>query len=88
MKLKEVVIRRMEKRTAGKWILKISLYSGSVPGIQLTVRPLPVQGTVRVLMQPRFIRRFWMPEEAGADSIEVELVQGKDGRYSVDFGRN
>jgi cystathionine beta-lyase len=84
--MKEVVIRRMEKRYGWKVDLEDFLFiPGVVPGFNLTCQAFAGQDSSVLMQTPVYPPFLDAPRKAGADSIEVELVQGKDGRYSVDF---
>ncbi len=84
--MKEVVIRRMEKRYGWKVNLEDILFiPGVVPGFNLTCQAFAGPGSSILMQTPVYPPFLDAPKKAGAESIEVELVQGLDGRYTVDY---
>ncbi len=84
--MKQVVVERMASRYG--WQVtpeELIFVPGVVPAFNLTCQALAGAGDSILMLTPVYPPFLSAPTNAGAERIEVPLVQGESGRYEINF---
>lgn len=84
--MKQVIVERMARRYG--WSIDPSavvFVPGVVPGFNLVCQALAGPGDSIVMLTPVYPPFFSAPANAGAEKIEVPMMQSVQGRYEIDF---
>lgn len=84
--LKQVIVERMLQRY--QWKIEtedLMFIPGVVPGFNLVCQAFTKPGESIIMQTPVYPPFLCAPDNARARGIHVDLVQGADGEYSIDF---
>lgn len=84
--MKQVIVERMAQRYG--WNVDpraVVFVPGVVPGFNLVCQALAGEGDSILMLTPVYPPFLSAPANAGAEKIEVAMVQSSEGRYEIDF---